>query len=94
MTTISFDAPDEALRAVSSTPEDFAGAIRLAAAMFWYSRGDLTMGTAAALAGLSQAEFMHALKQAGQDTTAADLDDLDRELAYLAKRRTRDAAGG
>ncbi len=93
MATIRFEVPDEAMEAIRATPEEFACAVRLAAAMFWYGRSDVTLGTGAAIAGLSQAQFMHALKSAGQDTVVVDLDDLDRELAFLAERRAPSAAG-
>lgn len=91
---ISFDVPEESLRATGATAEEFARALRLAAAQFWFGRSEVTLGTAAAVAGLSQAEFMHALKKAGQDTVIVDLDDLDRELAFLAERRSRSGEGG
>ena len=87
MATIHFEVPDEAMEATRATPAEFARAVRLAAAMFWYGRSDVTLGTAAAIAGLSQAQLMHELKSAGQNTVAVDLDDLDRELAFLAERR-------
>ena len=94
MTTISFEVPDESLRAAGVTPEEFARALRLAAALFWYGRSEITLGTAAALAGLSQAEFMRALKQAKQATVVVDLDDLDQELTFLAQRRAQTRPGG
>jgi hypothetical protein len=53
MTTISFEVSDGSLRAAGAAPEAFAGALRLAAAQFWYGRSEVTVGTAAALAGLS-----------------------------------------
>jgi predicted HTH domain antitoxin len=93
MTTISFDVPEDSLRTMAATPEDFALAVRLAAAMFWYGRRELTLGSAAMLAGMSQAEFMHALKEARQDTFQIGLDDFDRELAFLAERHTGNKAG-
>jgi predicted HTH domain antitoxin len=94
MATIQFDVPDEALRAVAETPEAVAAAVRLAAAMFWYGRSEISMGTAAALAGMSQAAFMRARKEAGLDTFVVDRDDLDQELAMLTERRAPAASDG
>ena len=91
MTTISFDVSDEALAVTGGAPEAFASAIRLAAARFWYGRGDLSMSAAAAVVGMSLREFMRALKEAGQDAFSVDLADLKDELAYLAERRSSDA---
>ena len=61
---------------------------RFVVAMFWHGRSGVTMGTTAALAGLSQAQFMHALKQAGQETVLYDPEDLAQEFAFLAERRS------
>lgn len=93
MATIYFEVPNEAMKAISTTPDEFACAVRLAAAAFWYGRSEVTLGTAAAIAGLSQTEFMHALKSRGLETVAVDLDDLDRELAFLAERRSQRTSG-
>jgi predicted HTH domain antitoxin len=93
MATVRFEVADEAMEVVSATSDEFACAVRLAAAMFWYRRSDVTLGTAAAIAGLSQAQFMHALKSAGEGTVVVDPDDLDRELAFLAERRSLSTPG-
>lgn len=94
MTTIRFDVSEEAMRAVSESPEEFACAARLAAAMFWYGRSDVTMGTAAELAGLDLRGFLTALSSQKQDIFKVDIDDFDGELAVLAERRARDVTGG
>ncbi len=62
--------------------------------MFWYGRADVSMGMAAQIAGLSVTSFMHALKQAGQDTVVVDLDDFKREVAFLKERNAGAAADG
>ena len=81
MVTVSFEVPEVAMRAVSPTPEEFACAVRLAAAMFWYARAEISQGTAAAIAGLDRTEFLFALSRHQQDIFVVDFDDLDRELA-------------
>jgi hypothetical protein len=92
--TIAFELPRWAMEAVSAAPDEFAGAVRLAAAMFWYGRSDITMGTGAAIAGLDLRGFLTALSQHEQDIFRIDGDDLDRELSLLAELRTRNGAGG
>jgi predicted HTH domain antitoxin len=87
MASVSFEVPEYLVQAVGAEPETLSDAVRLAAAMHWYGRDLISMGTAAALADLTVGEFMHALKEAGQDTYTVDLEDLDRELAFLAERR-------
>ena len=78
--TVSFAVPAWVLTGREMSAETFACWLRLGAAMFRYARSEVSLGTAAALAGLSQAAFMRALKDAQLDTFAIDWDDLDREL--------------
>ncbi len=93
MPTVSFDVPEEAMRAVSASPEQFACAVRLAGAMFWYGRSDVTMGTAAEIAGLDLREFLTALSHHQQDIFLVDADDIQEDLAVLAQRRPQDLTG-
>ncbi len=83
MTTInlSFDAPEEALQSVGETPEASAHALRLAAAMFWYGRGEISMGTAAKIAGLDLTDFLLTISRHKQDIFHVDIEELKREIA-------------
>jgi predicted HTH domain antitoxin len=90
VTTVSFDVSEEAIQEAGATPEEFARAVRLAAAMFWYGRSEVTMGTAAEIAGLDLRDFLTALSKHKQDIFAVDLDDLDQELAFLAQQDRRE----
>jgi hypothetical protein len=94
MTAVSLEIPDDAMHAIAGTPEAFTCAMRLAAAIFWYGRDEVTMVTGAAIAGLNQVAFMAALKEAGQPTTAEDLDALDAELSLLEQHRQSGSTGG
>jgi hypothetical protein len=59
MATIpSFDVPDEALKALGLTPEEFARELRLAAAAIWYDRGMVSQEIGSHIAGLNRWEFM------------------------------------
>jgi predicted HTH domain antitoxin len=95
MTTLSFDLPDEAIRSVAATPEEFLCELRLAAAVFWYGRSAVSQGTAAAIAGLDRTDFLLALSRHQHDIFPVDLDDLDRELARTrpAHRQEQQAGG-
>jgi predicted HTH domain antitoxin len=42
-------------------PEEFAGEMKLAAAIHWYSQGRISQGKAAEIAGVSRAAFLHEL---------------------------------
>ena len=93
MCKVSFETPSWVIERRHMTSAEFADWVRVAAAIFRYTREEISFGTAAALAGMNQDRFMLALKELGQDTFTVDLDDLDRELAYLAERRRPDSAG-
>ncbi len=80
MTTIQFTVPEEALAALRRSPERFGADVRLAAAIHWYSRGEASQETAAAIAGLDRTDFILALSRAGVDAFRVDMDVLRREL--------------
>jgi hypothetical protein len=81
MATVSFEIPDEVLCTIDKTPEQFAQAVRLAAAMFWFQRDELSTGRAAKVAGLHRADFLQALADAKIENAAVDMDELRREFA-------------
>ncbi|MGH2598494.1 MAG: UPF0175 family protein [Dehalococcoidia bacterium] len=81
MATVTFEISDEFLCAFEQTADQFAQAMRLAAALFWYQREEMSLGRAAQAAGMSYADFMEALAAAKIETFKVDLDDLRRELA-------------
>lgn len=81
MPTLSFDLPDEAMRSVAAASDEFVCKLRLAAAMYWYGRTEVSQGTAAAIAGMDRTDFLLALSRHEQDIFTVDFDDLDRELA-------------
>ena len=61
MARITFDVPESALSALRLSPNEFAKEIRVAAALLWYSRGDISQSVGAAIAGVSRAEFIDEL---------------------------------
>ena len=67
MAEVRFEVPDEAIELVAPTPADFARSLRFAAASTWYQQGDVTMSTAAAIAGMDLRDFLTALAEHGQD---------------------------
>lgn len=86
MAKLSFELADEVFAARHGTPEAFVCALRLAAAMHWYGRGEISHERAAAIAGLTRAQLDDALTAAGIDAFIVDLASLDDELARLAFR--------
>jgi predicted HTH domain antitoxin len=61
MPTVTFDVPQGALSALRLSPSEFVKEIRVAAALLWYSRGEISHSKAAEVAGTSRAEFIDEL---------------------------------
>src|SRR5207247_10968612 len=61
MPTITFDLPDGALSALRLSPTEFVKEMRVAAALLWYSHGEISQSKAAEIAGTSRAEFIDEL---------------------------------
>jgi predicted HTH domain antitoxin len=80
MTSITLQLPDEAFAALRRSPEEFGRALRLAAAIYWYQRGEVSQEKAAQLAGLDRTDFLLALAREKVDSFTVDLEDLKREL--------------
>jgi predicted HTH domain antitoxin len=80
MRTVSFDLPEEVFSALRRSPEEFVRALRLAAAIHWYERGEISQEKAAHIAGLDRTDFLMALAREQADAFVVDLDDLKREL--------------
>ena len=62
MSTITIECPDDILRALNETPEEFAREARMLLAAKLYEIGRLTSGQAARFAGMDRVLFLDALK--------------------------------
>ena len=71
---------EDVLSALRRSPDEFANQMRLAAAIHWYRRGDISQEKAAQVAGLDRTDFLLALAREGEDAFVVDFADLDREL--------------
>ncbi len=80
MTAITLQMPDDLFSALRRSPEEFGREMRLAAAVHWYSRGEISQEKAAEIAGLNRKEFLLALAREKVDVFLVDRDDLKREL--------------
>ena len=72
-------APD-VLSGLRRSPDEFANEMRLAAAIHWYERGEISQEKAAQVAGLDRTDFLLALAREGQDAFVVDFADLEKEL--------------
>lgn len=80
MQTITLELPEEVFSALRRSPEEFARELRVAAAIHWYSRGEISQEKAATIAGLDRTDFLVALAREQVDVFVVDFDDLKREL--------------
>ena len=83
MTTIELTLPDEVFAAMRRSPDELAGELRLAAAIFWYSRGLLSR--AAVPGRLGPIAFLWRLDYAHTDLPLRDRESLplSRDGAYV-----------
>jgi len=80
MPVVSIDLPPDVFSARHRSPEEFASEMRLAAAIHWYSRGDVSQEKAAAIAGLDRTDFLAALAREKVDVFSADPASLKQEI--------------
>lgn len=81
MTSVTLEFPEDVFSALRRSPQEFASELRLAAAIHWYARGEISQEKAAQVAGLDRTDFLMALAREGVDAFVVDFDDLERELA-------------
>ncbi len=72
--------PEEVFSARRLAPDDFVRNMRLAAAIYWYQKGEISQEKAAQIAGLNRRDFLAALAREQVDVFAVDFDDLQQEL--------------
>ena len=58
MTTVMLEFPDDVFSALRRSPEEFARELRIAAAIHWYERGEISQEKAAHVAGLTRGQFL------------------------------------
>ena len=75
MPTITLDMPDETFSVLRRSPEQFARDLRLAAALFWYARGEMSQEKAAQVAGLDRTDFLLALSRERVEIFQTDSED-------------------
>lgn len=80
MTEITLQMDDEVLAALRRSPDEFMRELKLAAAIHWYERGQISQEKAASFAGLDRTDFLLELARRGEDAFVVDFADLEREL--------------
>lgn len=80
MPRVTLELPEEVFSALRRSPEEFARDLRLAAAVHWYERGEVSQEKAARIAGMDRTDFLAALARERANAFVVDFDDLKREL--------------
>ncbi|AFZ26016.1 Uncharacterized protein family (UPF0175) [Cylindrospermum stagnale PCC 7417] len=80
MATFSLELPAETFSALHLSPDEFVRELRLAGAIHWYKRGEISQEKAASLADLDQKDFLLALKSEQVNTFNVDFADLRLQL--------------
>ena len=78
MARTTFDVPDGALSALRLSPNEFAREMRVAAALLWYSQGEISQSLGAQIANVSRSEFINEFSRrriSVVQTTAEELQD-------------------
>lgn len=81
MTSVTLQFPEDIFSALRRSPREFAAELRLAAAIHWYARGEVSQEKAAQIAGLDRTDFLFALARQEVDAFVVDFDDLERKLS-------------
>jgi len=80
MTSVTMQLPDDVFSALRRSPDEFVRELRLAAAIHWYGKGEISQEKAASVAGLDRTDFLLALSREKADAFVVDFDDLKHEL--------------
>jgi predicted HTH domain antitoxin len=80
MATVTIELPETIFSALQRSPRELEREVRLAAAIDWYSRGLISQGRGAEIAGVPRADFIDALAARKIEVAQIDFDSLDREL--------------
>ena len=80
MPTVTLDFPADVFPSSCSSPDEFARELRLAAAIHWYERGEISQEKSAHIAGLDRTDLLSALVREQADAFVVDFSDLKREV--------------
>ena len=78
---LTIDLPEDVFSLLRTSPTEFVGELRLAAAVKWYELGMISQGKAAELAGVSRQKFLMALNLFKVSPFQVTPEELAREAA-------------
>lgn len=85
MVHIAFDIDPGVLASLRRDPQGFRDELRMAAAVKWYEMRTVSQGRAAEIAGVSRAEFIHALGRYGVSPFQQSADEVIADAEELAR---------
>jgi predicted HTH domain antitoxin len=80
MVQLILNLSEEMLSSRRKSVQEFGDEMRLAAAIFWYQREEISQEKAAQIAGLNRRDFLKVLAHYNIDVFQVDFNDLDQEL--------------
>lgn len=80
MPSVTINLPQEVFSSRRLPPEDFVSDMRLAAAIYWYQKSEISQEKASQIAGLNRRDFLIALAREQVDVFVVDFNDLQQEL--------------
>jgi predicted HTH domain antitoxin len=80
MPTVTFDMPEGALSALRLSSTEFVKEMRVAAALLWYSHGEISQSKAAEIAGTSRPEFIDELARRRIPVVQVTAEELQDEI--------------
>lgn len=80
MATVTTEVPEGALSALRLSPAEFASQMRLAAALLWYSQGEISQAKGAEIAGTSRAKFIDELAHRRIPVVQVTAEELSEEV--------------
>ena len=80
MAQVTIDLPEGAFSALRRSPQEFVKEMRMAASLFWYSRGEISQSKAAEIVGTSRARFIDELAHRRIPVIQATIDELREEM--------------
>ena len=81
MATIKVMVPEDVFSALRKSPAEVAHDVRVAAVVDWYTKGLVSQGKAAELAGLSRPELLNELARRKVHVIQITVEELKAELA-------------
>ena len=80
MAKVTIDLPEGAFSGLRRSPQEFVQEMRIAAALLWYSHGEISQSKAAEIAGTSRARFIDELARRRIPLVQAGLEELQEEM--------------